>query len=416
MVHQKVAFILAGGRGSRLYPLTKERAKPALPFGGRYRIVDFVLSNLVNSGICSIYVLTQYKSQSLLRHLRDGWQFGGLLKHQFVIPVPAQMRTAEEAWYKGTADAIYQNINLIEEIDETLVLIFGADHVYRMNIGGMIEFHEKSRAEVTVAAFPVEAHLSAEFGVIGGCTGWRHRRGFTKRYAAAPKVPGDPRRVYASMGNYIFSARTLVRKLHADAQEEGSHHDFGRDIIPSLLGCVPMYAYDFQKNQIPGEPTGQPAYWKDVGTLEAYYETHMELCGLMPALNLYNRRWPIRSASYPDPSAKFTFGEDGCPGQVIGSVISGGCILSGGLIRSSILGRGVHVHDGAVVEESIVFDSCDIGRRARIRRAILDEGVKVPEDAIIGYDVEQDRQQYSVSESGIVVVEASHSALDIWTK
>jgi len=415
MLHQKVAFILAGGRGSRLHPLTKERAKPALPFGGRYRIVDFVLSNLVNSGICSIYVLTQYKCQSLLRHLRDGWQFGGLLQHQFVIPVPAQMRTAEETWYKGTADAIYQNINLIEEIDETLVLIFGADHVYRMNIGEMIEFHEERRAEVTVAAFPVEAQLSAEFGVIEASPDGAIVA-FHEKLAAAPRVPGDPRRVYASMGNYVFSARTLLRELHADAQKEGSHHDFGRDILPSLIGRVPMFAYDFQKNQIPGEPTGQPAYWKDVGTLEAYYETHMELCGLMPDLNLYNRRWPIRSASYPDPSAKFTFGEGGCPGQAIGSVISGGCILSGGLVRSSILGRGVHVHDGALVEASIVFDSCEIGRRARIRRAILDEGVKVPEDAMIGYDVEQDRQQYSVSETGIVVVEARHSALDMWTK
>jgi glucose-1-phosphate adenylyltransferase len=412
MVYRKVAFILAGGRGSRLYPLTKERAKPALPFGGRYRIVDFVLSNLVNSDVCSIYVLTQYKSQSLLRHLRDGWQFGGLLQHQFVIPVPAQMRSAEETWYKGTADAIYQNINLIEEIDETLVLIFGADHVYRMNIGEMIEFHEQSRAEVTVAAFPVEAHLSAEFGVIEAAPDGAIVA-FHEKVSAAPTVPGDPRRVYASMGNYIFSARTLLRELHADAQKEGSHHDFGRDILPSLIGRVPMFAYDFQKNQIPGEPTGHPAYWKDVGSLEAYYETHMELCRLMPALNLYNRRWPIRSASYPDPSAKFTFGEEGCPGQAIGSVISGGCILSGGLVRSSILGRGVHVLDGAVVEESIVFDSCEIGRRARIRRAILDEGVKVPEDAMIGYDVEQDRQKYSVSESGIVVVEASHSALDL---
>jgi len=389
MPPRMIAFILAGGRGNRLYPLTKERAKPALPFGGKFRIIDFALSNLVNSGIYSIYVLTQYKSQSLLRHLRDGWQFGGLLKNQFIIPVPAQMRTAEETWYQGTADAIYQNIDFIEETEEQPVLIFGADHVYRMNISQMVGFHEERHAEVTVAACPVEARLSTEFGVIEA-TPDGTIVGFHEKKADAPTIPGEMLRVYASMGNYIFSSGTLLRELRADARREDSRHDFGHDILPSMLGRARMYAYDFQENQIPGEPANWTAYWKDVGTLEEYYATHMDLCGVMPDLNLYNPRWPIQTASYPDPSAKFTFGKEGRPGQAIGSVISGGCILSGGLVRNSILGRGVHVHDGALVEESIVFDSCDIGQRARIRRTILDEGVVVPNDAMIGHDREQD--------------------------
>lgn len=405
-----IAFILAGGRGSRLYPLTKERAKPALPFGGKYRIIDFALSNLVNSGIYSIYVLTQYKSQSLLRHLRDGWQFGGLLKNQFIVPVPAQMRTTGETWYRGTADAIYQNIDFIRGTEEHLVLVFGADHVYRMNISEMVKFHEERHAEVTVAACPVEARLSSEFGVIEAAPDGTIV-GFHEKIPDAPTIPGEPLQVYASMGNYIFSSGTLLRELHVDARREDSRHDFGHDILPSLLGRVRMYAYDFQKNQIPGEPANWTAYWKDVGTLEEYYAAHMDLCGVMPDLNLYNPRWPIQTASYPDPSAKFTFAEEGRPGQAIGSVISGGCILSGGLVRNSILGRGVHVYDGAVVEESVVFDSCDISQRARIRRTILDEGVVVPQDAVIGHDMEQDRGQYYVSQSGIVVVGGHPSVL-----
>ena len=229
--------------------------------------------------------------------------------------------------------------------------------------------------------------------------------GFHEKKATAPTMPGEPKRVYASMGNYVFSAPTLIRELGADALKKGSSHDFGCDILPSLVGRVPMYAYDCQTNRIPGERSESPVYWRDVGTLEAYYEAHMDLCSVRPVLNLYNRRWPIRTASYPDPSAKFTFDEESRAGQAIGSVISGGCVLSGGLVRSSILGRGVHIRSGALVEESIIFDNCDIGRRTRIRRAILDENVVVSDDATIGCDVEQDRQLYHVAERGIIVVE-----------
>jgi glucose-1-phosphate adenylyltransferase len=407
-----LGFVLAGGKGTRLYPLTKERAKPAVPFGGRYRIIDFVLSNLINSGIYSNYVLIQFKSQSLLQHLRDGWESNSLLKSHFIIPVPAQMRTPGETWYRGTADAIYQNINLIEQADPHLVVIFGADHIYRMNIREMIEFHEQKRAQATVAAIPVSKQYSAEFGVIetapdGTILAFHEKRG------DAPTMPGDPEQVYASMGNYIFSTQLLLKELYADAAKEDSSHDFGRDVLPNLIGRAQMYAYDFQTNRIPGDPPGQPAYWRDVGTIDAYYEANMDLRTVSPVLNLYNRQWPLRTAGYEDPPAKFTFDEEGRRGQAIDSVVSGGAILSGGFVRRSVIGRGVRVHAGAEVEDSVIFDGCDIGRRAKIRRAILDKNVRVPEDATIGYDLEKDRQFHYVTESGIVVVEGYRSHVEV---
>ncbi len=409
-----LAFVLAGGKGTRLYPLTKERAKPAVPFGGKYRIVDFVLSNFGNSGIYSIYVLLQFKSQSLLQHLRDGWQFGGPLNTQFIIPVPAQMRSTAETWYQGTADAIYQNLNLIEQADPNVVVIFGADHIYRMNIRAMIEFHEQKRAEATVAAIPVEKRHAIEFGVIE-TDAEGQVKGFHEKRADAPTLPGDPTRVYASMGNYIFSTRTLIEALEADANNEQSSHDFGRDILPALVGRAPLYAYDFQTNAIPGEPAGKSAYWRDVGTIDAYYEANMDLRLVDPALNLYNREWPLITAGYSDPPAKFVFDEDGRRGQAIDSVVAGGTILAGGLVRGSVLGRYVRVHSGALVEDSVIFDNCDIGRRARIKRAIVDKNVRIPEEAVIGYDLETDRQHHYVTESGIVVVEGLRSSVQLST-
>jgi glucose-1-phosphate adenylyltransferase len=407
-----LGIVLAGGKGTRLYPLTKERAKPAVPFGGKYRIIDFVLSNFINSGIHSIYVLTQFKSQSLLQHLSDGWLFGGLLKNQFIIPVPAQMRSPGESWYRGTADAIYQNVNLIEQADPHLVAIFGADHIYRMNITSMIEYHEQKRSEITVAAIPVDRRHAAEFGVIETARDG-HIVGFHEKQPDAPSIPGDPDRVLASMGNYIFSTRTLLREIYADAAREDSTHDFGRDILPRLLDRTDMFAYDFQTSQIPGETPGTAAYWRDVGTLDAYYEAQMDLRSVTPALNLYNREWPLRTASYADPPAKFTFDDEGRRGHAIDSIVSGGCILSGGMVRNSILARGVRVHTGALVEDSVLLDNCDIGRRAKVRRAILDKNVRVPEGATIGYDLAQDRKIHHVTESGIVVVEGLRSSVDI---
>ena len=408
-----LGIVLAGGKGTRLSPLTKERAKPAVPFAGKYRIIDFVLSNFINSGIYSIYVLTQFRSQSLLQHLAEGWQFGSLLHNQFVIPVPAQMRNEEEAWYQGTADAIYQNMNLIEQAHPDLVAIFGGDHIYRMNIASMIEYHILKRAEVTVAAIPAPKRHASEFGVIEAARDG-HILGFHEKNPNAPTMPDDPTRVFASMGNYVFSTKTLVDLLEEDAQKPDSHHDFGKDILPKLAGKSEIYAYDFQTNRIPGERPEAEPYWRDVGTIDAYYEANMDLRSVSPALNLYNRMWPLRSASYSDPPAKFTFDEANRRGQAIDSIVSGGCILSGGIVRNSVLGRGVRVHAAALVEDCVILDNCDIGRRAKVRRAILDKNVHVPEDAIIGYDPDADRAQgYYVTETGIVVMEGVRSVVDI---
>jgi glucose-1-phosphate adenylyltransferase len=407
-----LGIVLAGGKGTRLYPLTKERAKPAVPFGGKYRIVDFVLSNFINSGIYSVYVLTQFRSQSLLQHLNEGWQFGGLLKNQFIIPVPAQMRSAGETWYQGTADAIYQNINLIEQADPHVVAIFGADHIYRMNIAGMVEFHEHQNATATVAAIPVDRKFSSEFGVIETSQTGRIAA-FHEKRPDAPTIPGDPNRVFASMGNYVFSTRMLLRALHDDAANEKSTHDFGRDILPGLVQNSEVYAYDFAENKIPGEPPENAAYWRDVGTIDAYYEANMDLRSVSPALNLYNRQWPLRTSGFPDPPAKFAFDMEGRRGVAFDSIVSGGCILSGGTVRDSVIARGVRVHTGAVVEDSIILDNCDIGRHAKIRRAILDKNVRIPEGTTIGHDLEKDRRLHHVTESGIVVVEGLRSQVEI---
>jgi glucose-1-phosphate adenylyltransferase len=409
-----LGIVLAGGKGTRLYPLTKERAKPAVPFGGKYRIVDFVLSNFINSGIYSIYVLTQFKSQSLLQHLNEGWQFGSMLKNQFIISVPAQMRTPEETWYQGTADAIYQNVNLIEQADPHVVAIFGADHIYRMNVTNMIEFHEHKRAHVTVAAIPVPKAMAADFGVIETTADGRIVA-FHEKNPNAPTIPGDPTRVFASMGNYIFSTRSLLRELYDDAANPASSHDFGRDILPSLVGRGEMFAYDFQTNQIPGEPVGSPVYWRDVGTIDAFYEANLDLKAVSPALNLYNREWPLRTASYPDAPAKFAFDDENRRGQAIDSIVASACILSGGTVRNSVLFRGVKVHSGALIEESVILDNCDIGRRAKVRHAILDKNVRIPPDAEIGYNLEHDRRYHHVTDSGIVVVAGNRSSVEVST-
>jgi glucose-1-phosphate adenylyltransferase len=409
-LHLRVlGIVLAGGKGTRLYPLTRERAKPAVPFGGKYRIIDFVLSNFVNSGIHSIYVLTQFRSQSLLQHLSEGWQFGGLLKSHFITNVPAQMRSETESWYQGTADAIFQNINLVEQSDPHLVAIFGGDHIYRMNVASMIDFHMAKQAEVSVAAIPAPRHHAVEFGVIeAGADG--RVMGFHEKNPDAPTMPGDSTRVYASMGNYIFSTRTLLDLINEDAKDPKSHHDFGKDILPKLAGKAPIYAYNFETNRIPGESGDSIPYWRDVGTIDAYYEANMDLNHVKPDLNLYNREWPVRSTSYPDPPAKFVFDENGRRGEALDSIVSGGCILSGGLARKSVLGRAVRVHTGASVEGCVIMDNCDIGRHARVRHAILDKNVRIPANTEVGYDLEADKARgWHVTDSGIVVIGREHS-------
>jgi len=407
-----LGIVLAGGKGTRLFPLTRDRAKPAVPFGGTYRIIDFVLSNFINSGINSIYVLTQFRSQSLLQHLSEVWQFSGLLPSYFIVPVPAQMRSKAESWYQGTADAILQNINLIQQSNPHVVAIFGADHIYRMDIASMIAFHIARHAEVTVAAIPAPRKHAGEFGVIEASEDGRIMA-FHEKNPNAPTIPGDPSQVYASMGNYIFSKGTLVDLLETDANNPMSRHDFGNDILPKLAGNAPIYAYNFQTNRILGEPDSIP-YWRDVGTIDAYYEANMDLRSVKPALNLYNREWPLRCANYPDPPAKFTFDDTHRRGEAIDSIVSAGCILAGGIVRNSVLGRGVRVHTGALVEDSVIMDNCDIGCHAKVCRAILDKNVRVPEDAKIGYDLDADRARgWHVTDSGIVVIDGEPSTVPV---
>lgn len=407
-----LALVLAGGKGTRLAPLTAERAKPAVPFGGKYRIIDFVLSNLLNSGIYSIYVLIQFRSQSLLQHLRDGWQFGGMLQNQFIIPVPAQMRTLGETWYKGTADAVFQNANLIEQSKPDVVVLFGADHIYRMDVRQMIAFHRQKGAGVSIAALPVDKKFAKDFGVIEIDSECRIV-GFHEKKADAPTIPGQPDMVLASMGNYVFDADLLLDLVGHDAADHASGHDFGTDILPNLIGKVPMYAYDFQTNHIAGDPDDKVPYWRDVGTLDAYYEANMDMRAIDPPLNLYNRQWPLRTAGYSDPPAKFAFDEDDRRGEAIDSILSGGCIISGSVVKRSVLGRFVRVHSYALVEDCILFDNVEIGRNAKVRRAIIEKNVKIPAGTVIGYDAEEDAKRWQVTESGLVVISGERSIVPI---
>lgn len=407
-----LALVLAGGKGTRLMPLTQERAKPAVPFGGKYRIIDFVLSNLVNSGVYSIYVMTQFKSQSLIQHLRDGWQFGGMLNSQFIVPVPAQMRSSGEEWYRGTADAVYQNANLIEQSEPDLVLLFGADHVYRMNVRAMIEYHVSKRADVTISALPVDRKFARDFGVLEVDADSRIT-GFIEKRADAPTIPGQPDSVLASMGNYIFSRQCLLKMVYEDAQRTDSSHDFGKDILPRLVGTSTMVAYDFKTNRIPGQVEGQPAYWRDVGTLDAYYEANMDMRAIDPPIDIYNRAWPLRTAGYSDPPVKFAFDDEGRRGMAVDSILAGGCIISGGTVRRSVLGRFVRVHSHAEVEDSVVFDNVDVGRHCRIRRAIIEKNARIPPGTRIGFDPEEDARRFHLTESGIVVVEGPRSPVSL---
>src|SRR5579863_4651502 len=397
-----LALIMAGGQGTRLHPLTRDRAKPAVPFGGKYRIVDFVLSNMVNSQIYSIYLLVQWRSQSLIEHLKDGWQFGRIMHDHFILPVPAQMRLGEN-WYQGTADAIFQNLNLIDDFKPDLVAVFGADHIYRMDIQQMIDFHLERKAAISVATLPVPVSEADQFGVAEVDSGLRIVA-FHEKSATPPTMPGAPDRCLASMGNYLFDPDILTQALIEDAQDASSDHDFGKNILPDLINRVPVYAYNFRTNSIRGDSELNLAYWRDVGTLDAYYEANMDLRDARPHLNLYNPYWPLRGAYFDQPPAKFVFNENGRRGLALHSVISEGCIVSGGAIRNSVLGRSVKVHSYSLVEDSVIMDYAEIGQRAKIRRAIIDKNVYVPECEEIGYDLERDRQRFFVTDSGLVVI------------
>jgi len=397
-----LAMVMAGGKGTRLFPLTQERAKPAVPFGGKYRVTDFVLSNLVNSGIYSIYVLTQFKAQSLMEHLKDGWRFGTLLRDQFVTIVPAQMRTGEE-WYKGTADAIYQNINLIKRFAPDIVLIFGADHVYRMDIRQMIDFHIKNKADVTVSALPVPLEEASQFGIIQA-----DKKGRIQGFQEKPKnpipMPNDPTKALISMGNYIFNTDFLIDVLEEDAKED-TEHDFGKSILPSIYKTSRLFVYDFMTNNVPGASEIERGYWRDVGTIKTYWETNMDLRRIDSTFNLYNSKWPIRTASYGAPPAKFCYDKKGKRGSVINSVVSEGSIVTGANVQDSVLGRNVHINSGASIINSIIMDGVEIGEGCKINMSIIDKNVKIPAGTEIGYNYEEDKRKYFMDkESSIIVI------------
>lgn len=398
-----LGIVLAGGRGERLHPLTEHRAKPAVPFGGRYRIIDFVLSNFVNSGILSIYVLTQFKAQSLLQHLEKGWRTTDFLGDHFITPVPAQMRMGQD-WYQGTADSVYQNLYLVERHHPNLVAVFGADHIYRMNIRQMIDEHQKRGADITVAALPVKIEEAPKFGVMEIDSDWRIV-GFDEKPARPKAIPGEPEAALISMGNYLFTSEVLLEALREDAANSRSRHDFGYDILPALLGSKRVFAYDFRRNRVPSTQKGEePSYWRDLGTIEAYYEANMDLCSIDPSFNLYNRSWPLRTTDFGDPPAKFVFDWHDRKGMALNSIVTQGTIISGSLVRNCVVGRNVRIHSYSQVEDSVIMDWTEIGRGCRIRRCIIDKSNIIPADTAIGYNPPKDREHYFVSEAGIVVL------------
>jgi len=398
-----LAMILAGGAGTRLEPLTRERAKPAVPFGGRYRIIDFVLSNFANSGIYRMKVLTQYKSDSLNKHLSRAWRMTAFLGH-YVETVPAQMRTGMD-WYKGSADAIYQNLNIITDEEPDHIFVFGADHVYRMDCQQMLDFHVSRKAACTVAAIPVPIEEGKEFGIIDMGPDGR-MKGFVEKPSNPPPMPGNPKMCLASMGNYLFSTDSLVKEVVRDAADDSSAHDFGKSIISQLYKHEPVYVYDFAKNTIAGQEEKERGYWRDVGNIDTYYQSNMDLVEVDPIFNLYNDRWPMYTQPNNLPPAKFVFAdrENKRVGAATDSLVSEGCIISGGQVNRSVLSPKVRVNSFSEVEDSILFENVTIGRRCRIRRAIIDKNVEIPPGMTIGYDLEEDRRRFHVTSGGVVVI------------
>lgn len=396
-------MILAGGAGTRLEPLTKERAKPAVPFGGRYRIIDFCLSNFANSGIYKMKVLTQYKSDSLNNHLSRSWRMTAFLGH-YCETVPAQMRTGGD-WYKGSADAIYQNLNLITDESPNHVFVFGADHVYMMDVRQLLDFHLTRRADCTVAVIPVPIEEGDQFGILDVAPDGEVRS-FLEKPKNPPPMPSDPTKCLASMGNYIFTTDTLVREVTEDAKNDGSAHDFGKSILASLNQRARVYAYDFNLNDVPGQGHRERGYWRDVGTLDAYFQANMDLIQVEPIFNLYNTQWPIHTGRTPYPPAKFVFADaaNNRVGRATDSLVSEGSIVSGGQVNRSVISPRVRINSWAEVEDCIVMENVEIGRHAVVKRAIIDKNVVIPANARIGVDPEEDRKRFSVTESGIVVI------------
>ena len=392
-----LAMVLAGGEGKRLMPLTADRAKPAVPFGGSYRLIDFALSNMINAGLRRVCVLTQYKSHSLDRHITTTWRMPTLLG-DYVTPVPAQQRLGPR-WFTGSADAIYQSLNLVYDEDPDYVVVFGADHVYRMDPMQMIEAHIDSGAGVTVAGLRHPRETASEFGVIEVASDGHRIAKFHEKPTDPPAIPGSPHESFVSMGNYVFSTDVLLDALREDAADPASVHDMGGNIIPMLTEQGRAFVYDFNSNIVPGATERDSGYWRDVGSLDSYHDAHMDLVSVHPIFNLYNRRWPILSNIPPLPPAKFVEG-----GNAHESMVGAGSIISGGHVRTSVIASNVIVDTGSYVEGSVLMPGVRIGRNAVVRRAILDKNVIIPENAQIGVDLEHDRQKYTVSPGGIVVL------------
>ena len=395
-------MIMAGGKGSRLAPLTSHRAKPAVPFGGRYRIIDFVLSNAVNSGYRRIYVLTQYMASSLIHHLQRNWVLSSL--EGFIEIAPAQMRLGEH-WYRGTADSIFQNYNLVRDDRADVVGVFGGDHVYKCDISQMEAYHWDCGADLTVAAFPVPVAEGSEFGVIQVDENWRIV-GFEEKPANPKPIPGRPDMCLVSMGNYFFQADVLEQALHDDGQDPDSAHDFGRNIIPGLVaGGAPVFAYDFSSNEVPGDPPDRGVYWRDVGSTDSYIAANMDIRSRVPALNLYNRQWRIRSAQRDYPPARFVHEEADSGAHVLDSLVSEGCIISGARVRKTLLGYDCFVHSSSLVDECIVLAGCDIGTGSQLRHVLMDKNCMIERGAFIGIDPVQDARRFPwITDGGWVVL------------
>ena len=400
-----LTIVLAGGRGTRLDPLTRHRAKPAVPFGGQYRIIDFTLSNCINSGLRRVVVLTQYKARSLDRHIRQGWGFLSTELGEYVEVLPPQQRAIEE-WYRGTADAIYHNIYSLETEKKDLTLILAGDHIYKMDYGEMLRAHLANAADLTVGCIPVPLTDTRHFGIMQADADHRVTA-FLEKPPAADPMPGDPAHCLGSMGIYVFNTEWLFDLLIEDQNKEGSSHDFGKDIIPGAIGTHRVFAFPFRDRNTAA--TGCP-YWRDVGTIDAYYQANMDLVDVVPVLNLYDRSWPTRTLQPQSPPPKFVHHAVGEPGharrgEAIDSMVCPGGIISGGHVRHSILSPNVRVNSYAVVEDSILFEGVRIGRKCKVRRAIIDKDVELPEGAEVGYDLELDRRRgFTITESGIVVI------------
>jgi glucose-1-phosphate adenylyltransferase len=395
-------MVLAGGEGKRLWPLTVDRAKPAVPFGGNYRLIDFALSNLVNGGYLRIAVLTQYKSHSLDRHIAATWQLSTLFGN-YVVPVPAQMRRGPR-WFSGSADAIYQNLNLIGDEDPDVICVFGADHVYRVDPRQMVSQHIAGGAGVTVAGLRVPLMQARAFGVMELAPDGRRIEAFREKPDHPASLPDDPDQAMVSMGYYVFDAKVLVEAVTSDAKDASSGHDVGGDIIPMLVDRGEAQVFDFANSVVPGVSEREHGYWRDIGTLDAYYEAHMDLISPDPIFNLYNSEWPILKQPDRLPPAKFVFDEPGRTGHAVDSMVCSGVIVSGGAVRRSVLSPEVYVRSGAEIEDSVILDGVDVGDGAIVKRAIVDKNVVIEPGATLGVDLERDRERFVVSPGGIVVV------------